>query len=367
MAAIGTAHAADPPAAAPEQPAPTVAPAALAAQADAIQPAAVDSLSPAPEEVEPIEVEVFKGVEIRTSPSGNAYPLNEVRDGREGWVQLNMMIDPKGKPYEVMVMDSSGNPAFEKAALKVVNQMGFTPARRGDTPIDSSYMLKMKFAIKHLAKGASRDFVTSYRRLTTAITAGDKAAADAVLPKLNAQNLYEEAFEHYGRYFYFLKWGTPADQIKELRLAIAGEKRPEYLPKDAFTLALIAMFTLQAKDQDFGSALDTWKILEPLAPKEQRDALTKVAEEIKALQQSTRPLHLPGVIGENTTSSTKLFRNRFSIDVTSGAISEIKLRCEKQYLFFKYQPGLEYTIGRHKDQCDIEIIGDPGTKFVLAQ
>jgi len=41
-----------------------------------------------------------------------------VSDGREGWVVLNMMIDPQGKPYEAMVVDSSGNPAFEKAALR---------------------------------------------------------------------------------------------------------------------------------------------------------------------------------------------------------------------------------------------------------
>ncbi len=46
--------------------------------------------------------------------TSNAYPRNEVTDGREGWVVLNMMIDPKGKPYEVMVADSSGNPAFEE-------------------------------------------------------------------------------------------------------------------------------------------------------------------------------------------------------------------------------------------------------------
>jgi hypothetical protein len=53
--------------------------------------------------------------------------------------------------------------------------------------------------------------------------------------------------------------------------------------------------------------------------------------------------------------------------VTSGAVSEIKLRCEKQYLFFKYQPGVQYSIGSKKDQCSIEVVGDPGTKFDLVQ
>ena len=71
--------------------------------------------TPAPDTV---SIEVFKAPRIRSSPGSNFYPKEEVSDGREGWVVLNMMIDPQGKPYEAMVVDSSGNPAFEKAALR---------------------------------------------------------------------------------------------------------------------------------------------------------------------------------------------------------------------------------------------------------
>jgi TonB family protein len=322
---------------------------------------------PAPQTSEPVDIEVFHGVQILAGPSSNLYPSNEVLNGREGWVRLNMMIDPKGKPYEVMVMDSSGNPAFEKAALKAVEKVQFSPARRGDTPIDSSYMLKLKFAIKDLAKGGSQKFGTRYRKFTQAITAGDKAAADLILPKLEAENLYEEAFEHYARYYYFQKWGSPAEQLKELELAIAGEKNAEYLPKEAFTSALMAIFTLQAKDKDLGGALATWAILDPLVPKDRREDFAGVANQIKALQQSNQPLRYDAVIGEDSNWTGDLLRNRFSVDVTSGAVNEIKLRCEKQYLFFKYQPELQYSIGQQKDQCGLEIVGDPGTRFVLVQ
>jgi hypothetical protein len=62
-----------------------------------------------------------------------------------------------------------------------------------------------------------------------------------------------------------------------------------------------------------------------------------------------------------------LFRNRFSIAVKSGGVSEIKLRCERQYLFFRYEPGVQYSIGSKKDQCGIEVIGNPGTTFDLVQ
>jgi TonB family protein len=367
MAALSTAHAADAPATAAAQTPDQTAPAAPVAQTDAIQPTSV-SPSPTPlqasEKAEPVDIEVFQGAKILSGPGESSYPASEMNHGREGWVRLNMMIDPKGKPYEVMIMDSSGNPAFEKAALKAINLVSFAPARRGDTPVDSSLTFKFKFYMGDFGKGASPSFAANYGKFTKAITAGDKATADTML---KAKNLYEEAFEHYSRYFYYTKWGQPAEQLRELSLAIAGEKRPEYLPKKTFVHALTARFVLQAKGGDYGDALATWAILEPIASKGERAPLAPVADQIKALQHGTQPLRYAALIGETHSWSGYLLRDRFSIDVTSGKVSEIKLRCEKQYLFFKYEPGVEYSIGRKKDQCHMEVVGNQGTEFVLIQ
>ncbi len=314
-----------------------------------------------------VDVEVFKGARILRTPSANLYPVEEMHDGREGWVELNMMIDPKGRPYEVTVIGSSGNPAFEKAAVKALRQFSFEPARRGKTPIDSSLTFKMKFAIASMARGASSDFRSAYEELTKAIDAADKDKADVQLARLKPQNLYEEAFTNFSKYFYHLKWGTPAERLTDLRLAIAGERRPDYLPKDTFTTALIAMFTLEAKAQDYGAALGTWEILEPIAQPGVRKDLQRAVDQIHAIQLGDQPLILPGAMGQSSRWAGRLFRNRFSIAVKSGAVSEIKLRCQQQYLFFKYEPGVQYSVGSRKGLCGIEVVGDPETTFELIQ
>jgi TonB family protein len=332
---------------------------AHAADAELEQPKAAASAA--------VDVEVFKGVRILRTPGDNIYPSSEVRDGREGWVQLNMMIDPRGKPYEAMVIDSSGSPAFEKAAMKALNLISFEPARRGDTPIDSSFEFKMKFSMYGPAKGASRDFVSGYRRFTKAIDAGDKTEADAQLAGLQAQNLYEEAFENYGKYFYHRKWGTPQQQLTDLRLAIAGEKRPEYLPRAGFVTALTAIFALEVQASDLGRALDSWERLERLAPPATRTQLQPTVDQIRAIKLGNQAVRLPATIEKGNRWAGTLFRNRFSVAVKSGAVSEIKLRCEKQYLFFKYEPGLQYSIGSKDDRCGIEVVGDPGTSFDLIE
>ena len=279
---------------------------------------------------------------------------------------LNMMIDPKGKPYEVSVLDSSGNPVIDRAAVKAVDKMTFQPADRAGTPIDSSLTFKMVFT-QELPKGASREFISTIKRFDEAIQAGDRAAADAQLAKLTAQNLYEDAYKGYGQYRYDLKWGTEADQLKDLRRAIAGEKNDHYLSRALFADALTAKFALEVRSKDYGSALDTWETLRPIVPDELASALQRTVYEINALKNSHETLRLPAQIGPGTSWHGNLFRRRFSLSITRGAVSEIKLRCKKQYVFFRFEPDIEYTVNSGAGDCLIEVVGDPGTIFELSQ
>ncbi len=62
-----------------------------------------------------------------------------------------------------------------------------------------------------------------------------------------------------------------------------------------------------------------------------------------------------------------LLKSHFDLSVTSGTVSEIKLWCKKQYVFFKYQPGTHYTVNAKAGECSIEVVGELGTAFELAQ
>jgi TonB family protein len=332
-----------------------------------VDPQAAEPAAGSQSAAEKVDVTVFQGVQILKAPGSNTYPTHEERDGKEGWAVLNMMIDPHGKPYEVTVVDSIGNPAFEKAAIAAVDQMSFAPAKRGTTPIDSSFMFKMYFSRAEPARGARSRFVSTYRKFTHAIEAGDKAQADQYLSKLDAQNLYEDAFRNFGKYFYDRKWGTEADQLRDLKRAIGGEKNDQYLPRQAFVTALGGMFILQVNANDYGGALDTWRTLDGIAPKEMRDKLRPSVDQINALRNSDKPVAMSVRIDRGTTWHGTLFKNRFRILVTSGAVAEIKLRCAQQYLLFNYDASLEYSVTSRSGPCGIEVIGDAGTLFDLIQ
>jgi hypothetical protein len=201
----------------------------------------------------------------------------------------------------------------------------------------------------------------------TAIDKDDKDAADKYLAELEVQNLYEDSFLAYSKYFYDRKWGTEVEQLADLRRAIADEKIDRYLPEGAFVDALTAKFALEVKSSDYGNALATWAVLGPVARKESLSGLQQAVDDMNRIRDSDESVRLSARIEKGTSWSGRMFKKRFYLDVKNGEVSEIKLRCEKQYVYFKYDPTLRYSVSGKSGECYIEVVGDPGTSFDLVQ
>jgi TonB family protein len=338
----------------------------LAASLPAAEEPAAPAATSSPATPDAVPIELFqapKPLKIRSLD----YPRSQSQVGNEGWVELGFMIDPKGKPYEITVVDSSGIEAFEEEALNAARNWVFEPARLGNEPIDAGFGFKVTFAMTQPASGASQEFVRAYKPLVKAIEAGDRARADELLAQLEAKNLYEDAFKHVARFQYHRKWGTEREQLADLKRAVAGEKAPRYLSKELFVGVLDAMLTLETTAQDFGHALKTWERLRPLASKDLATKWQPAIDQILALQSSDRPFKMAAHIEKGTSWNGQLLRNRFHINVKTGQVSEIKLRCEKTYVFFRYEPELEYTVDARSGNCGIEVVGEHDTEFDLVQ
>jgi TonB family protein len=313
-----------------------------------------------------VAVELFKGPGFIKPPSAT-YPESERIRAIEGWVTLNFMIDPQGKPYEISVMGSTGNAAFERTAIKAVERTTFQPAMQGNKAIDSGFMMKMKFYMGEPAKGASSAFISAWKKLGKAIDAGDRAQADEVINSLKVQNLYEDAYRNLGMYSYARKWGTDVMQLAALKGAVAGEDDANYLPRGLFRSAMSEMMRLELKRQDYGAVLNTWEKFKKITPKEDRQVWQSVIDQVEAARKDDRPAHLSDQIGSGGSWFSTLFKNRFEVRVASGKVNEIKLRCEKRYVFFRYDPALVYTVSDRNDKCSVELVGEPGTQFTLVQ
>lgn len=276
------------------------------------------------------------------------------------------MLDPQGKPYELAAVESSGNKEFEKAALKAIENAIFEPASINGEPIHSAVSQKIVYELPGTRSARSK-FVRAYKRLLKSIEAADRARADTELAALEVQNLYEEAFSNLARYNYYRKWGTETEQLDALRRAIAREEDARYLPTGMFEAALLALSPLELKAKDFVSALSTWNKLQTIGADEASLApFKKIMADVQALRTDNRTYSVPGKIDDGSWFYD-LYKNRFHFNVSSGRIAEIKLRCEKQYIRFPYDPEMQYQIQNNFGVCHMQVLGDPGTTFELVQ
>ena len=324
------------------------------------------SAAEASDDAEAAKLEVFVGPgrDVMKNPR---YPRSQLLRGYEGWVHLNFMIDPKGKAYEIAVTDSTGDPDFEESAMDAVRRSTFQPARIDGVPVDAGYGFKISFAVQNQT-GARQKFRRLFRRFSEAAESGNRAEADRYLEEMDVQNLYEDAYYNLARFNYFRRWGNEKQQLGALRRAIAHEDHANYLPKRAFRSALKSMFLLQVLVQDYAAALYTWeKVKHMNLGDEDARTMHETVAQILALRDDERSYSVDSEFGDNTSWHYRLLKNRFHVNLRSGEIAEIKLRCDKKYVFFRYKPDMQYEISDKYGTCGIELVGNPGTAFTLVQ
>jgi TonB family protein len=310
-------------------------------------------------------------IELYTAPHpkkiDGSFPSSE--EDYEGWVELAFMVDTTGKPFDVTVIRSTGNRAFEKTAVRSMEHSTFEPGRLNGVPIESGFEMKYVFTFwwNKLHQGARPEFFKAYKTLVTAIDKGNRAAADLAMQNLKVTNLYEDAYFGIASYRYASKYGDERQQLEALRRAIAGEDDARYLPNDLFKFALLACLQLEVKSNQYGEAIATWKRLERAGI--DKDSAARIRETIAKLEKIRSDSSTYAVSGQISDSNwyLHLFKRHFRAVVSEGYISEMRLRCDTRHWFFPFDASLEYEINRNDGECSIELLGAPGTQFQFVQ
>lgn len=76
------------------------------------------------------------------------YPEFAADQGSEGTVILRVKVLPNGKPAEVKVKKSSGFSLLDDAAVDAAKKWAFTPAKRGNTPVEGWAVFPVEFRLQ---------------------------------------------------------------------------------------------------------------------------------------------------------------------------------------------------------------------------
>lgn len=315
---------------------------------------------------ESIAIEVLVSPHVKSIDLAGHYPLAELRMNHEGWVQVGFMVDASGKPFEVTVVDSTGNKAFEAAAVQAVEHAKLEPGKLNGQPIESATQMKFKYSLDS-TQGASRQFIAGYRHLISAIKANDRMAADAAMKELEVTNLYEDAYFGLANYQYARLWADEPTQLKYLIRAVAEEHTAQYLPTREFSYALVQIIRLQINARYFGEALKSWDDLQKVTGDSSLKGQIKPAiDQLKKIRSDDSEYEVPGSMPDGSWNLS-LFKKHFRAKVTDGHISDVKLRCEKGFVRFAFDSALQYTVAAKYGECSLELEGDRETRFTLTQ
>ena len=73
------------------------------------------------------------------------------------------------------------------------------------------------------------------------------------------------------------------------------------------------------------------------------------------------------MIGEHANWTYSLLKDEMTFNILEGEIAELKLRCDRRYIGFRFAAKSTFKIPESYGNCQLEVIGNPGTSFTLTQ
>ena len=319
---------------------------------------------------EPVPVELYTAP-VRKDMKNPRYPRIAAFNWMEGWVRLDFMIGTDGKAYEIAVTDSMGHGTFQRAAIGALRKSTFEPAHLNGRPVDAGHAMDYFFRRGREGVGARPEFLRSCKALVESIERGERARADGELSALESRarfNLHEDIYLHIAKYRYYAKWGDVHQQLPALDRAVSHEFQEDRLPEELYVALQLQRFWLLVGTQDYGRAASTFQTLGRYELEASvTTALEETMEKIRALRNDDRAYAVTGSLEERTSWFYHLFKDEFAVTDIQGEITEVKLRCPESYVFFRFDPDIEYRVSNKRGHCHLELVGNPGTTFKLVQ
>lgn len=93
----------------------------------------------------PLQVADFRATSLGNRPAD--YPRLAQLRGWEGKVVLKVRVSASGKATDILVETSSGHELLDEAAIEAVRSWRFSPARRGDNPLETWVRVPVDFRL----------------------------------------------------------------------------------------------------------------------------------------------------------------------------------------------------------------------------
>jgi len=295
----------------------------------------------------------------RVSP---VYPASQQRKGNAGLVELSIMVDAAGKPFDIFVVRSS-HKHFERSAMAAAGKYQYSPARQNGKSVAARDRLIILYEregqLNTLSKG-----IYKWIGKDGGLFAGEDAQRQAALKSLKratrlARSRCDYAWVYLFESQFALKFEATDQQIESLQRALVFDYRVEPEMRcfeDQHKAALSDSLLRQLIDAGrVGEALRLYKTLRTAGLVSLSD---KFAEEIQNLKESAPEIQLvteDHIDIENDQIMVELFSKRFKVDVNDNQIERMSLRCDNGFEEIEITESSAYEVAGNLKACQLRI------------
>ena len=226
------------------------------------------------------------------------FPVSELTDAKEGWVHVGYVSDNAGLVSQVHVKASSGNRAFESAALEAVERWRHKPGEAGEFSVLVNFVLDRNKVL------LSRRFMSLNDKIHAALDADDLETAEVLLGEIRADedlSAFELAYSYLAEGRFHGMRGDRAAQLHSFRLAMLNDGH--WLARDNYLATLRATVILEIQEQDFASAIRDYDLLvQSGTGRRLADDLAETIESLRAHVESHEHDAAPFLLADRSVS-----------------------------------------------------------------
>jgi TonB family protein len=306
------------------------------------------------------------------------YPSEAQWRGIEGWVLISLVVKPDGTTDNIEIIGTSIDDYFDAAAIQSAKTRIYKPATSMGKPVmQGNVLVRMIFLMEDSDGGVSISFLKTYKKASKAIDDENLELAKTLIDRLedNEKRLLAEVF-----YLDMLKghyFANTGDLKAELRhvdraLVIADD----VAPKPIYIKLLRQAIVDNAKTNNFQMSLEHYNTLLEIDKKlASQDPIHDLVKRVESTLHGDKNILTLGKVTRvcNTCENPVRFwwhslsRNRFSIDMVDGELSEIEIICQNSVVSVVFDQEMVWTANRDAGGCRIRVFGDSASTFRLIE
>jgi len=310
------------------------------------------------------------------------YPKSASRYGTTGFVELTMMVDTEGKPFELAVLRSTSD-VFHKSALAAVKGYKFNPAKVDGEPVIGRYVVTVKYEMEGQYNGVQARTIRILKELKGEVQSSSLRRARKDNLQGQIQNIINNRRNtRCGNANAYLLMQQFADKAKDRDLQIDALQLLQHFDGH---MALDDYDEEQDRFNCFGSSfnvnIDLALISLTLAQGNTAAALNEMSQydlpnttkRKHRLVESISRFDIQKAIAKNRSTYYTIRKNGSVFIETlnhvlriTGEAEDLKtaeLRCDAGYKKLSLSADTVIDIPKSYGRCQIQVIGLPETKF----